>query len=540
MSTTAVGAARGAPGLQAALIALGLVALCAAVVTETAVVPVAGVLAVLATLVAGHRSVLRWEALVVFVVLVVLVIPIKRYQFAVSLPFDLEPYRVVTALLIALWIAALLVDPRVRLRGSALDGPLLLFGLAAIASVALNPGRIISFNIVRSFAGSAADSLPLDFKRLPVADLSTNVTKELLFLASFYLAFYFIVSVVRSPAAVHTVLKALVLGGGVVALFALIEARTGYNVFNQLQGWIPAIQFQGGLEDAGIQRGGRLRVYASAQHPIALAALFAMLLPLALYLAHQTRRRGWLVVSAMLLLGALGAVSRTGVVMIGVIIVVFLVLRPKLVRRLPILILPALIVIHFALPNTIGSLYSAFFPAEGLVAEQTEFGGRVSPRRLSPQFEVIREQPAFGQGIGTRVTSGPDRNARILDNQWLGVAVETGLVGMFAWVWLFVRFARRAGRAARRDPSGRGFLLTALAGSIVAFAFGMFTYDAFSFIQVTFVLFVLLALGCSVLAWEGEWPERGAATGRGLSGGGLPAERLPGTPREPPERLLTT
>jgi len=34
---------------------------------------------------------------------------------------------------------------------------------------------------------------------------------------------------------------------------------------------------------------------------------------------------------------------------------------------------------------------------------------------------------------------------------------------------------------------------------VTAFAVGMLTYDAFSFIQVTFVLFVLLALGAVTL-----------------------------------------
>ena len=128
--------------------------------------------------------------------------------------------------------------------------------------------------------------------------------------------------------------------------------------------------------------------------------------------------------------------------------------------------------------------------------------------RLGPQFDAIKAQPAFGQGYGTRITDGPELNSRILDNEWLSTAVETGLVGVAAWLWLFVRFVRRAGGEAKRDTSGRGWLLTALAGSAAAFAVGMLTFDAFSFIQATFVFFVLLAVGASTLAYRGPWPDR--------------------------------
>jgi hypothetical protein len=42
-------------------------------------------------------------------------------------------------------------------------------------------------------------------------------------------------------------------------------------------------------------------------------------------------------------------------------------------------------------------------------------------------------------------------------------------------------------------------LLTSIAASTAAYAVGMFMYDAFSFVQVTFVLFILIGLGASAL-----------------------------------------
>ena len=492
----------------ALLVGGAVVLLAAATIADRGVAPMAGLLVLVSVVAAGHRFALRWDGLVALLLFVVLVIPIKRYALSGSLPFDLEPYRITVAFLIGLWVVALLVDPRVGVRRSALDGPLMLFGLAVIGSVALNPDSITRLDVALQYVGvQSAENAFRDPNNLPYVDVSATVAKALLFLISLYLTYYFIVSVVRSPHSIHVVLKTLVGGTAGVAAFALIERRTGYNVFDHLQGWIPLISFEGGLDAEGIARGGNLRVYASAQHPIALAALFVMVIPLSLYLANHTKRLVWYGTTAVLLLAGLSTVSRTSVTMLVAVGIVFFVLKRSTMRRVAVLALPALIVIHIAIPGTIGGLRQAFFPSEGLVSDQTEFGGRVSSERIGPQLDIIRQQPAFGQGYGTRVTSGPDQNSRVLDNQWLATAVETGLVGVVAWAWLLFRFVRKAGGAAKKDLSDRGWLLTALTSSVVAFAVGMLTFDAFAFIQQLFIFFVLLAIGAAVLAWQDAWPE---------------------------------
>ena len=58
---------------------------------------------------------------------------------------------------------------------------------------------------------------------------------------------------------------------------------------------------------------------------------------------------------------------------------------------------------------------------------------------------------------------------------------------------------RRTGRRAKKDESDFGWLLGAISASVLAFAVGMFFYDAFSFIQVTFLFYILLALGAALL-----------------------------------------
>ena len=74
------------------------------------------------------RSLLQWRALLASMTLIILFVPIRSYSLPASLPFNLEPYRLVVALVVGLWLASSLVDPRVRLRrGGLIDRPLAVF-----------------------------------------------------------------------------------------------------------------------------------------------------------------------------------------------------------------------------------------------------------------------------------------------------------------------------------------------------------------------------------------------------------------------------
>ena len=132
--------------------------------------------------------------------------------------------------------------------------------------------------------------------------------------------------------------------------------------------------------------------------------------------------------------------------------------------------------------------------------------GRVDD--LAPSLEEAGRRPFLGYGFGTRITTGPTANARILDDQWLATLLEIGGIGVVGWLWLFGRFARRCWRRAKEHDGPYGLLMAAITASLVAYAVGMFTYDAFYFIQVTIVMFVLLGLGVVLLRLP---PDRRAA-----------------------------
>jgi hypothetical protein len=280
-------------------------------------------------------------------------------------------------------------------------------------------------------------------------------------------------------------------------------------------------------------RGSRLRVFASSQHPIALGVAFVMLLPLAVYLAHKYKQRRWMLCCGIIVMAAFSTVSRTTILMLVVVFIVFLRLRPIETKRLWRFLLPGLIVIHIALPGALGTLQESFFPKGGLVAEQQAgAGGRGSGRLadVGPSLKDWKRQFVLGQGFGTRVVDEGRINAFILDDQWLGTLLETGIVGVLAWIWLFRRFLKLVNREARRDQTDRGWLLTALSASVLAYALAMLTYDAWSFIQVTFLLFILLGVGAVVLQQEDLEPALAPEPVRKP-----PAEAVP-TPFVPPAR----
>ena len=110
----------------------------------------------------------------------------------------------------------------------------------------------------------------------------------------------------------------------------------------------------------------------------------------------------------------------------------------------------------------------------------------------------------MGKGYGTLIVEEGRANAPILDDQWLGTLLEIGAIGAIAWLWLMVRAVRRLGRRARDDLSDSGLLAAGLAASVTAFGIGMLTYDAFAFIQVTFLFFILLSFAAAALAMRDD------------------------------------
>ncbi len=171
-----------------------------------------------------------------------------------------------------------------------------------------------------------------------------------------------------------------------------------------------------------------------------------------------------------------------------------------------------LIVIKIVAPGSIATLKESFLPSSGqgliasqrtLAADPTLISGRAN---FKPRLVEGMRRPIFGQGVGTRQTGedNPLRNAPILDNEWLGLFLDVGLLGVAGWIWLFVRIDRRLGRLARTRGSPEGLLAAGFVASITGFAVAMVTYDSLAFIQEAVILWVVLALAGTLVAVHPE------------------------------------
>src|SRR3954451_6995926 len=185
-----------------------------------------GVLALICAALVGvvsHRFVLRWEVQVSVICLVILLIPLGRYELPGNLPFGLEPYRLVVALVAAGWLASLASDREMQWQKAGLFGPLFLLFLGIALSDGFNTGRIEKYGI------------------LP------DVTKTLSLFTSYVAVLLIVTSVIRRREQLERVVQVLVAGGGVLAFFSLLQYWTSYNIFDHLN-VIPLLQYkEGGL-----------------------------------------------------------------------------------------------------------------------------------------------------------------------------------------------------------------------------------------------------------------------------------------------------
>jgi len=481
-----VGASRHDPAVICISGALGLLTL--GVLSGHGTSLLAPLLLIVTIAVLARHAVIGWDRLIALMLLVVLFVPIGRYKLPGSLPFDLELYRVAVALCLLMWAASLLVDPRVRVMRTAFDFPLWLILGCVLASEVTNPGRVSAYG--------------------------SYVIKTLTFFLSFVLVYYLTATALRRRDKVDFLLKLLTVSAAAIGILAVFEQRTHYNVFDHLHTVLPFLSYEGAL--TYLTLGKNLRVFGPSQQPIALGAALVLIVPLAVYFARTSGRRRWWFAGLFILVGAMASGSRTAVVMLIAEVLVFLWLKPKETKKLWPALLPALVVVHFALPGTIGGLKDAFFPKGGIIAQQSKHetdynpllaGGRV--REIKPMLEEASRRPLFGEGYGTRITGfdTPDRNAPILDNQWLNNVLDVGFVGLTAWIWLIVSAIRRlAGASRTAGRPGDDWLFTALATSVTGYGVGMLTYDAFSFTQVTFIFWILLGLSAAMLRISRLWP----------------------------------
>gem|GEM_PF-5104332 len=129
---------------------------------------------------------------------------------------------------------------------------------------------------------------------------------------------------------------------------------------------------------------------------------------------------------------------------------------------------------------------------------------------LAPGLRSWQQAPFFGHGLGTGLSPDtvgtgaivdPKTGAPIIfDDQYMNSLVSIGALGLIGVIWFVWGSGIALLKAARRRLGADGDLIAACAASIVGFAAGMLTFDAFSFVQCTLIFFVIAALGLRLRA----------------------------------------
>jgi O-antigen ligase len=415
-----------------------------------------------------------WRPVVGALIWSTLLIPPGLYRLPVSgMPMDLEVYRLCLFLLLLLWGVSLLADENTLPRAAGIDGSI------AFLTLALS----LSF-VVNLFENRLSVDPPM-------------LLKAVLYLGAPVALIYVVNSVFRSRDDVEWALRLIVKLGVVVAGSGVVERASGYNVFTHLGEFIPFLEYKPGIVGATSAM-DVMRIAGPSQHAIAFSVVLGMILPIAIYYARSassTAERvlygcaAGLIAVTMFLTG-----SRTAFVAFLVILAILWVRFPS-VRRwtIPGLVVLA-IVLHFAFTGAIGTLLERLSPGYLLATETGNDAGRVAdyPRIIG----YFWQRPLLGLGFGS---FDPFKYFWV-DNEYLVMLVEVGLLGISAFLGFFISAFRMLFRAGEALIQGIGGLAVSLSASVAVFAVTSFTYDSFGFPQPFNLFFILVALGTALAA----------------------------------------
>ena len=418
-------------------------------------------------------------------VLVIWLIPIKSYAFPVKLPFNLEPYRLLILLIAFAWAVA-----------------------AASGSARLSAaghGRAITAMVIVAVIALISNRDAID-----AAGMQTQAVKSFSFFLSYSIAYLLVSSTISRVGDVDAVVRVMAIGAVVAAIEAIYESRTHNNLFDDLHTVFPFLVHIG--KERTNFAGGHLRVRASAQHPIALGAALAISAPLVLYVASRAatkaRRYFWFAATGVIVMGAVATESRTVVLALIVMLLTAILIRGrKLLRYWPVLLV-LIAVTHVAAPGVVSHMYKRFNPKGGLIAQQQQRPGLRGSGRIAdigPGLHRWSGAPLFGRGLGTVAATG-DKLAPgqqegtpgvsvIYDDQYMNTLVSLGLFGLLLVIWFVWGSSIKLVSAARKLRGEVGDLIASCAIAATGFAAAMITFDAFSFVQVTLLFFIISAVG---------------------------------------------
>jgi O-antigen ligase len=278
-------------------------------------------------------------------------------------------------------------------------------------------------------------------------------------------------------------LRRLVLLGGALATLGLLQFATKTPFTNYLQ--LPGLTQNASLASL-YGRGGLTRPAGTAVHPIEFGAVLTMTLPIALHYAFADVRRSplrrWYPVAAIAFAVPI-SLSRSAVISVLVVLCFMLPMWPRLVRRRAYVAIVALCgAVYVIVPGLIGTITHLFTSISSDSSAQSRTGS------FALAYDFIGRSPIIGRGFLTFLPA-----YRILDDQYLGLLIETGIVGLIAFLGL-LGSGVIGGLGLKKACSNRtdGQLAVAMAASAASALASFALFDAFSFPMAASLIFLIL------------------------------------------------
>jgi hypothetical protein len=356
------------------------------------------------------------------------------------------------------------------------------------------------------------------FGYLPADELSLADHSIVLMIASLGLALG-ACDGIRSADRVDLVVKAIVVCGAISGAVGICQFLLKFDPTTYFK--LPMLRYESTETLGAIERGGLRRVGGTMGHPIEFGVVSSMILPFAAHMAFQAKERGekalrWWICTALIATGMMFSVSRSAMVGLAAITVVLFIGWPGRRRAYALLVgVIFLGVMKVAVPGLLGNIINLFANA----------GNDNSVKYRTHDYPVagaeIMRHLWFGRGYGTWYAP----KHQVFDNQYLLTSVEGGVIGMTAFVliFLFGILAAIRFRYLATDPSRRDLGLT-IAAALVVPLLGSATFDLASFKTAEGLSFLLIGLAGAGLRITKE--ERAARPT-------IPQQRPEGSARSP-------
>jgi O-antigen ligase len=284
----------------------------------------------------------------------------------------------------------------------------------------------------------------------------------------------------------------------VMSVGVIYEFRSGINVFYEWSSsLLPGFTILPEPTDPDV---GASTIVGPTQHGLAITALLAMSIPFALTNLLREEGQGrvkWMLATGLILVATAATQKKAALAVPPLVLLAMAAYRPREILRLAPLGLLAVVAMLAVTPGALGTIKSRV-----VGAEQTD----ASTLGRTRDYDAIRPDvvthPVIGRGYG----SYDPGKYRILDNDYLGLLIETGVLGLLSFFGMLGSVAYAAhGLIRARDPV-RGPPALAALGATVAFGAVTVMFDSLSFAQAPYTFFFVagVAAVCAVpgLRWR--------------------------------------